>query len=131
MTCKGTPQWLILIGIVLVISCKKPTEVDPSEANSDWTTESHSNEVDPDYSIIFPQDKVNTLEITMTSADWTTIKSDMSAKSWGTFGQGSSSGGGGNQGGGNGGGGSFGKDPEYVAVTLKFNGKTWNKTGFR
>lgn len=87
MTCKGSTQWLMVIGIVLVISCKKPSEVDPAEASSDWTTESHSNEVDPDYSVIFPQDNVNTLEITMTSSDWTAIKSDMSAKSWGTFGQ--------------------------------------------
>lgn len=131
MTCKGIYSGLIALSIVLVISCKKPSEVEPTEANSDWTTESHSNEADPDYSIIFPQDKVNTLEITMTSADWTAIKSDMSAKSWGTFGQGNS-GGSGTPGGGNGGGGgNFGEDPDYVAVTLNFNGKTWNKTGFR
>ena len=98
---------------------------DPAEANSDWTAESHGNDVDPDYDMIFPQDQVNSIEITMTAADWAAIKADMSAKSWGTFGQGNSGGGG------QGGGGGFGEDPEYIAATLKFNGKTWNQVGFR
>ena len=130
---KKNVQWLFLFCCLLAVSCNNPSEVDPALTNEDWTTESHSNDVLPDYSVVFPQDKVNTLEITMTSADWTAIQSDMAAKSWGTFGKGNSGGqpGQGNGGAGGGGGGNFGEDPDYVAVTLKFNGKTWNKVGFR
>ena len=113
-------------------------------ANPDWTTESHSGDGSPNYDIVFPQSQVNTLEITMTAADWTAIKTDMqtlTGTAFGTRSSGSQGGGGipggnppngGNGGGGNGGGlDLIGGDPIYVATTLKFNGKTWNKVGMR
>jgi len=118
-----------------VIACKDKTEItpDPATANSDWTTESHSNDADPNYEVVFPQNQVNTLEITMTATDWTAIKTDMQTKSGKAFGAG-----GGNQGGagvppGNGNGALdlIAGDPIYVATTMKFNGKAWNKVGFR
>lgn len=116
--------------IALLGACQTPDlevtpDVDPIEANADWTDATHSNLVEPDYAVIFPQDRVNTLEIAMTAAQWKSIQSDMTANSYGTFGA-SSSGGGGNPPGQTGGG-----DPAYVALSLKFNGKTWDKVGFR
>lgn len=140
----------LLCGIIA--SCKDKTDVTPDDgaavaANPDWTTESHSNDVDPNYDIVFPQNQVNTLEITMTATDWNSIKTDMQTKSGTAFGAGGGNTPGGNQGGagvppGNGGvpggnangGGALdliSGDPIYVATTMKFNGKTWNKVGFR
>ncbi len=123
-------------------ACVKNAEtITPSNANPDWSTESHSNDADPNYTVVLPQDKVNTLEISMTTADWTALKADMAAKGKGTFGSGGTTqggggavGGGGAAGGGNVGGGvapSFGEDADYIPVTMKFNGKEWRKVGFR
>lgn len=79
----------LLCGIIA--SCKDKTDVTPDDgaavaANPDWTTESHSNDVDPNYDIVFPQNQVNTLEITMTATDWNSIKTDMQTKSGTAFG---------------------------------------------
>ncbi|WP_428654857.1 CotH kinase family protein [Runella sp.] len=118
-------------------ACKdKTVEIVPGEANSDWTTESHSNAADPNYDVVFPQNQVNTLEITMTAADWTAIKTDMQTKSGTAFGGGGGNPGGGNIGGNPGGNGAGGLDiipgdPIYVATTMKFNGKIWNNVGLR
>ncbi len=113
------------------ISCKNSVEdsidpIDPSSTidtpNPDWTTDSHSKEGVPNYSIVFPQEKVNSIEITLGSATWSAIKADMRAKNRGTFGLG---------GGLDGADGNFGDDLKYVEVTLKFNNKTWTRVGFR
>jgi spore coat protein H len=130
-----------------ITSCKdKTTDVTPDDgaavaANPDWSTESHSNDVDPNYDVVFPQNQVNTLEITMTATDWAAIKTDMQTKSGTAFGAGGGNTPGGNQGvppgngavpGGNGGAlDLIPGDPIYTATTMKFNGKTWNKVGFR
>ncbi|MCU0338380.1 MAG: CotH kinase family protein [Spirosomaceae bacterium] len=131
------PKALAVALLCVVAACKdKLTEIDPTAANNDWTTESHSNDGKHDYDVVFPQNKVNTLEIKLTAADWTSIKTDMLAKKGIAFGSragqtGGQPGGqpmpGGNQGAVP----SFGEDPEYVATSVKFNGKTWNHVGFR
>lgn len=130
--------------LTTLISCQKLSEdnIDPqaTNANPDWTTASHGKEGKPDYNVVFPQESVNTLEITLGKTVWEAVKADMVAKNKGTFGLGGGTpGGGGNQppngnaGGGNVGGAapSFGEEPEYVEATVKFNNKTWNHVGFR
>ncbi|MDF7818808.1 CotH kinase family protein [Runella sp. MFBS21] len=151
-------KWIRYAGLTVTLmwitmACKDKTlDSVSSESNPDWTTESHSNGVDPNYAVVFPQDKVNSLEITLTAADWTAIKADMQTKSGSAFGAGGGMNNGGNQGGGPpggnppsggipGGNGNNGGnngaldlingDPIYVAATMKFNGKVWNKVGFR
>lgn len=95
-----------------------------TDANPDWTTASHGKDADPDYTVVFPQTQVNTLEITITADDWMAIRTDMKKITGSDFGAASGTPGGG--------GGAFSTtEPAYVAVTLKFNGKTWNKAGFR
>lgn len=87
--------------------------------NPDWTEASHGK-VTPNYAVAFPQDAVNTLEITMTASQWAGIREDMKSLYGYDFG------------GRSGGGGSFpDDDPNYVALSLKYNGKLWKKTGFR
>lgn len=102
----------------------------------------------PNYQVVFPQNKVNTLEITLTKADWDSLKAEMKTGFGAEFGKGGS--GFGRlpgmpsegkrssmppEGGGfppMGGGFPFGgAEPSYVPVSLKFNGKTWNNVGFR
>lgn len=124
---------LVIFLCGVATACKDKAEVtpDPATANSDWTTESHSNDAAPNYDIIFPQNQVNTLEITMTAADWTAIKTDMQTKSGKVFGAGGGMSQGGTPGGNAGGLDLIPGDPIYVATTMKFNGKTWNKAGFR
>lgn len=151
-------KWIRYAGLTatlmwITMACKDKTlDSVGSESNPDWTTESHSNGVDPNYAVVFPQDKVNSLEITLTAADWTAIKADMQTKSGSAFGAGGGMNNGGNQGGlppggnppsggipggnGNNGGNNgaldlINGDPIYVAATMKFNGKVWNKVGFR
>lgn len=133
----------IFIAIILFsFACenKSNDEIDPKNSNPDWAIDSHSNDVRPDYSIMFPQEKVNVLEITIGKTNWEAIKVDMVAKSKGSFGVG-----GGTQGGGGvppvvggvppaGGGGGvtdFGLEPAYVTSSVKFNGKKWENVGFR
>lgn len=106
--------------------------------------------VKPNYAIVFPQNRVNTLLITLRKADWDSINVDMKNKfgkvrgfpgpgmmpkdgqrpPMAPDGRGFPPMGGGPMGGGRalqlGSG-----EPNYVAVSLKFNGKTWNKVGFR
>jgi len=54
-----------------------------SEADDDvvrpegWTEETHSNDVDLNYSVVFPDDKVNTITITIDPADWEAMQADM------------------------------------------------------
>ncbi len=94
----------------------------PGGDNPDWSSTSHGNDVSPDYSVAFPQQSVNTLELTMPRAQWTAIRADM-RRLWGfDFGSG---------GGAPGGGGFPTDDPAYQAVTMKFNGKTWKNVGYR
>jgi hypothetical protein len=107
----------------------------------------------PNYALVFPQNRVNTLEIAMTKADWDSINVDMKNKFGNEFGKGGRFPGAGmmpkegqktsmpnaqqgfppRMGGGMGEGGlQFGsEEPNYRAVTLKFNGKVWTKVGFR
>ncbi|MCP9768625.1 spore coat protein CotH [Lacihabitans sp. LS3-19] len=131
---------LLIVSLLTFFSCEKNAKdtVDPEigSTNSDWTTASHAKEGEPDYSVVFPQDKVNSLEIIIGKTNWEAIKTDMVAKNKGTFGVG----GGGPQGGGMPGGGGqpggggitdFGEEPAYVPVTLNFNGKKWENAGFR
>ncbi|WP_428654855.1 CotH kinase family protein [Runella sp.] len=103
----------------------------------------------PNYQVVFPQNKVNTLEITVSKTDWDSISAEMKTKFGNEFGKGGNfnrppmmqpdgkrppmppgegnfppMGGGPPFGGG-------GKEPSYVPVSLTFNGKVWKKVGFR
>lgn len=117
---------LVLSSLLWVVACKTNT-VDPGpnpvDTNPDWTTESHSKDADPNYKTVFPQNQVNTLTIKMTTADWSAIRADMKTLKGFDFGVGGAGGGMGGV--------TTSEEPDYVAVTLTFNNKTWNKVGFR
>lgn len=108
--------------ILICLSCHSsdPVAEDPNFPIPDWTDATHSNDVDPDYQTVFPQDQVNTIHIDMTSVEWRAIQSGMRLLYGIDFGAGGN------------GAATFPKeDPPYVAASVKFNGKEWYKVGFR
>lgn len=50
-----------------------------------WDETSHGNNADPDYAVVFPQDKVNTITITIGADNWAAMQADMTAL-YGEFG---------------------------------------------
>jgi spore coat protein H len=116
-----TYYWLLLL--VLGISCEELTEqpiIDEEVNPIDWTDLTHGNKVDPDYETIFPQDRVNTLEIVLGSANWQAVKTNMKDLFGYDFGSVASPSNG-----------IPASEPQYVPVSVKFNGKEWYKVGFR
>lgn len=113
-----------LIGVLFLIglSACRPDPIDNvGGSNPDWTEASHGN-VAPNYSMVFPQDQVNELEITIGADQWSAIRNNMKSLFGYDFGAGGI-------------GGPPGafptKEPDYVQTTVKFNGKTWQHVGFR
>lgn len=55
------------------------TEVTADEVNrpAGWAEASHSNDADPGYGVVFPQDKVNQITITIAPKDWEVMQANM------------------------------------------------------
>jgi hypothetical protein len=93
----------------------------PTVYNPDWTDASHGNAASPDYTVVFPQAAVNTIEIMLTSVQWASIRANLKSLYGFDFGSRAGMGGG-----------TFpDDDPDYVAAQLRYNGKAWKKVGFR
>lgn len=63
---------------------------DPQEAiqrPEGWSVEKHSNEVEPDYETVFPQDEINRIDITISAENWGAMLADMN-ELMGEFGSG-------------------------------------------
>ena len=73
-----------------------------------WREETHSKSADPNYEVVFPQDEVNTMTITIDPADWQAMLDDMTA-AYGEFGT--------NSRGPQGGGGQVGPDNRLASPT--------------
>jgi len=109
--------------LVMISACRKnettETTVDPKAYNPDWTEATHGN-VPPDYATVFPQNGINTIEIIIGATNWQAIRTNMISLYGFDFGTRP------------GGAGGFPNvEPNYVDVTLKYNGKTWKNVGFR
>lgn len=122
---------LMAMVLMITISCGKeevPTDNTEEKTsassdsliyNPDWTYASHGK-ANPDYSIVFPQALVNKIELSMTSSQWNSVRTNMKSLFGYDFG------------GNTGGGGSFpDTEADYVDVLLKLNGKSWKNVGFR
>lgn len=113
-----------LIGVLILVglSACRPDPIDNvGGSNPDWTEASHGN-VAPNYSMVFPQDQVNELEITIGADQWSAIRNNMKSLFGYDFGAGGM-------------GGPPGAfpttEPDYVQTTVKFKGKSWQHVGFR
>lgn len=118
-----------------------------------WDEYSHSNDTDPVYDVVFPQDVVNTITITFSPENWQAMQADMTTL-FGEFGTRRNRGGSTNTApnfdpnqapAGDGqapptsdgfpsdaGGMDFSaENPIWVTADMTFNGQTWTKVGFR
>jgi len=103
--------------ILLMLGCNKSDESENiiSIETTDWTLETHGKSADPDYSTVFPQDKVQRLDITISRDDWDAIQTDLANMPRtrpgetidGTF------------------------NPIWVSCDLFYNEKQWYKVGIR
>jgi len=53
----------------------------PGSGLDDWTSETHSSEAGPDYNIVFPDDKVNRLDIEIDPEYWKLMQEDLLSRS--------------------------------------------------
>lgn len=119
---------LLIAFSLLIASCYReeiiPEEesVVPGTGLADWTAETHGDEADPNYDIIFPQDKVNRIDVVISSSDWTKMQQDLSSNLSSSF-----------PGGGPGGGapGTVDFTPIFVPASVFFNGIEWYEVGVR
>lgn len=129
---KSLAKLFPLIVLLFVIgSCQKDfaetskdkgpsTEIgDSTGYNNDWTFTSHGSAA-ADYTVVFPQDRIERLDITMKLAQWNAIRANMQDLFGYDFGARA-----------NGRGGFSDNETDYIDVTLKFANKTWRNVGLR
>lgn len=83
----------ILLGVIMILSLIATPVLAQDGGDTDrpagWEEYSHGNSADPAYDIVFPQDEVNTITITIDPEDWQAMIDDMT----GLYGEFGSSGG--------------------------------------
>lgn len=87
---------------------------------TDWSTDTHSNDADPNFEIVFPDDEVQRLDIVITAERWQLMLDDMTGI-YGTFGAGRD----------RQGGGFSDQDPIFVPAEIFHQGKEWYRAGVR
>lgn len=58
-----------------------------TDKTSSWNETTHGNDAKPDYSVVFPQDSVNRIDITLSAEAWTALQTEMTDQ-FGSQGQG-------------------------------------------
>jgi spore coat protein CotH len=122
--------------ILLFFSCSKETvseiileeeeeevivEIDDTDFTAtDWTTETHTKDVDPNFDEVFEDNTVKRLDLVITEARWQNMLDDMT-NTYGAFGAG------------NGGPGLVNTDenPIFVPGEVFYEGKQWYRVGLR
>jgi len=56
-----------------------PSDDEETAHPEGWTEETHSKSAEPNYEVVFPQDEVNRLDITITPENWQAMMEDMTA----------------------------------------------------
>lgn len=116
----NTKWYYLLLMLALLNACRDDdldtVTVDDADY-SDWSEASHGN-VDPNYDIVFAQDTVLRLDITIDSDDWSDMQSNLtSVVKNASFDR------------------SSGEitisDPNWFECTFSFDSLTWNHVGFR
>lgn len=117
---RGVTKFLIMALLWFAVSCEEEP-VDDIVETSDWTEVTHGNKTDPNYNEVFPQQQVNSIEITLTSSDWNAVQQNMKSLYGFAFGSEGTQPPGGDT----------SVEPDYIPVSLKYNDKQWYKVGFR
>ena len=87
---------------------------------SDWTEETHGDSVPPNYDIVFPDNEVNRIDLTIDPDNWQDMLDDMTKK-YGSFGRR----------GGTGPGQMSNENPIFVPCRFLFAGREWYRVGVR
>lgn len=120
---------LALSSTLLFSSCYKEMVI-TTERPDGWGYYTHSDQVEPDYSKVFPDDKVKKMYIEIAADDWTTMQDNLEELYGGSTGGGP--GGGGPGGGGPGGGGQFAEEkPTMVKCQVYVDDIQWFDVGIR
>jgi len=96
-------------------------EIDDTDFEAtDWTTETHSKDADPNFNVVFENNTIKRLDFVITESRWQSMLYDMT-NLYGTFGSSA---------------GSPGltdtdEDPVFVPAEVFYNGKQWYRTGVR
>ncbi len=72
-----------LVLLVIFISCSQDEEIAIDEIieieTPDWTEQSHGEKAGPDYNLIFPEDKVNRIDIKIEPENWQKMQADLAS----------------------------------------------------
>jgi spore coat protein CotH len=112
------PLLIITAALILFIGCRKDDIVvlDSNADYSDWSESTHGSSTEPNYSVVFEQNKVLRFDIEISETNWNAMQEDLEEHL-------GYSGPGGN---------SFSKfDPVFVPASIKFNGLEWYNVGVR
>ncbi|HEY9061930.1 MAG TPA: CotH kinase family protein [Pseudobacteroides sp.] len=96
--------------LVFSLLCISPVRINAADVArpQGWTEETHSKKADPNYQVVFPEDKVNRIDITISSQNYNTMETNVKSLNMMST-----------------------TDPIYVPATVKFNGYTWTNVGVR
>jgi spore coat protein CotH len=96
--------------LVFLLVCISPIRINAADVArpQGWTEETHSKKADPNYSLVFPENKVNRIDITISAQNYNTMESNVKSLNMMST-----------------------TDPIYVPGTVKFNGYTWTNVGIR
>ena len=97
-----------------------------NERPNGWSDDSHGKNAEPNYSVVFPQNKVNRIDITVSESQWKAIFNDMTRIYGYEFGKGNS-----NQSPVKRDGLDMAENSIYIPANVKFNDKIWYCVGFR
>ena len=126
----GMYRFILALAMFLAASCVSAETIRPAG----WSDGTHSKSADPNYDVVFPDDKVNTMTIVIDPDDWREMLDEMT-ELYGPQGSGGSPGkrpAGGRPGPGGPGGGEFASEnPTWVAATIEFEGDVWTDVGVR
>lgn len=131
---------IVLAVLTVCLGCISAVTADSSQdtiqnTGGNMSDPSHSNKADPDYSVVFPDNTVNTMTITISPENWETMIDNMT-ELYGEFG-GSSTGSMAGQDGRNHDGGqrmdlmSSSINPVYVPADIWFENEQWSNVGIR
>jgi hypothetical protein len=120
---------LLLVSMTFFLACNELDEVtaiveevvdDTEFEATDWTTDTHSKDAEPNFDEVFEDNAVKRLDFVITKARWQSMLDDMTGI-YGTFGVG-----------GGPGGGSFSEqDPIFVPAEVFYEGTEWYRVGVR
>ncbi len=119
---------IVFLNAYVIIGCSTKESVNEDEEEevviedtgfvaTDWTTETHSKDAEPNFDEVFDDTQVKRFDFVISSENWAAMLANMTSL-YGTFGRGSTN--------------SFSdENPIFVPAEVYYNGKQWYKVGVR